>query len=300
MRLRDIQRVLSNTVDELHIVTKDIRDANNIEIHDSRRALEAIEALEDTGIFKQEITALLSHSAIVNNVAERIVVPLPIYQGFHDILARLQQKGTILREVLNEFIGEQDPHSVGVKLPPRLDLEQTAEIIRDLDKLLQRALVNPDTNGTIALQGFDRGSEWLEIGLGSVAALTFFSQMIQFYFRTKEKAVEIEGKREFVRTIRLKNDTLEDVNKALSEELETYREQELNKLLGKNNEQNERIKLSLDLLKVLMDKGLQIRPSLTAPEETQLSFSPPEQIEQVRQISSQEEGEDQTDQNNKE
>lgn len=124
--------------------------------------------------------------------------------------------------------------------------------------------------------------------------------MVQFYFRVKEKGVEIEEKREEVRTIRLKNDTMEEVNKALTEELKSYRGQELNKLLGKNNEQNERIKLSLDLLKTLMDKGLQVQPSLSAPEEVKLSFSPPEQIEQMRQISSQQEEEEQTDQNSEE
>ena len=124
--------------------------------------------------------------------------------------------------------------------------------------------------------------------------------MVQFYFRVKEKGVEIEEKREEVRTIRLKNDTMEEVNKALTEELKSYRRQELNKLLGKNNEQNERIKLSLDLLKTLMDKGLQVQPSLSAPEEVKLSFSPPEQIEQMRQISSQQEEEEQTDQNSEE
>lgn len=93
---------------------------------------------------------------------------------------------------------------------------------------------------------------------------------------------------------------MEEVNKALTEELKSYRGQELNKLLGKNNEQNERIKLSLDLLKTLMDKGLQVQPSLSAPEEIKLSFSPPEQIEQMRQISSQQEEEEQTDQNSEE
>ena len=124
--------------------------------------------------------------------------------------------------------------------------------------------------------------------------------MVQFYFRVKEKGVEIEEKREEVRTIRLKNDTMEEVNKALTEELKSYRGQELNKLLGKNNEQNERIKLSLDLLKTLMDKGLQVQPSLSAPGEIKLSFSPPEQIEQMRQISSQQEEEEQTDQNSEE
>ena len=304
MRLRDIQQVLTDTIGALQIRTKNIDGSNDKEIHGSRRTLEAIEALKPTGIFKAEITKLLSVSVIVNNVREPIVVPLPIYQDFHNTLARLHQRATVFLGMLNEFIDEQDLHSIGVKLPPGLDLKQTADAIRDLDKLLQQALVNPDTDGTITLQGFDRGSEWLEIGLGSMAALTFLSQMVQFYFRVREKNVEIEGKREEVRTIRLKNNTMEEVNKALTEELESYREQELNKLLGKNNEQNERIKLSLDLLKTLMGRGLQILPSLSALKETKLSFSPPKQIEQVKQISSQQEEEgqeeDQTDQNSEE
>ena len=299
MRLRDIQQILTDTVGELQIRTKDIKGSNDKEIHASRLTLEAIEALKPTGIFQGEITKLLSVSLIVNNVRDPIVVPLPVYQDFHNTLARLQQRATLFLGVLNEFIGEQDSHSIGVKLPPRLDLKQTADTIRDLDKLLQQALVNSDTEGTITLQGFDRGSEWLEIGLGSTKALTFFSKMVQFYFNVKEKGVEIEGKREAIRAMKLKNDLVEEVNKSLTEELETYREQESNKLLGDNNEQNERIKLSLDLLKTLMDKGLQIQPSLSSPEEIKLSFSPPE-LEQMRQISNQQEEEEQTDQNSEE
>ena len=300
MRLRDIQQVLTDTVDALQVRVKDIQGSNDKEIHASRLTLEAIEALKPTGIFQGEITKLLSVSLIVNNVRDPIVVPLPVYQDFHKTLARLQQRATAFLGVLNEFIGEQDPHSIGVKLPPGLDLKQTADTILDLDKLLQQALVNPETKGTITLQGFDRGSEWLDIGLRSATALIFLSQMVQFYFRVKEKGVEIERKREIVRTIRLKNDAMEEANKALTQELESYREGELNKLLGNNNEQNERIKFSLNLLKILMDKGLQIQPSPSAPEEAKLSFSPPEQIEQTKQISSQGEEEEQTGQNREE
>ena len=288
---------MTDTIDALQIRTNSISSSKDKEIHGSKQALEAIEALKQTEIFTRETTALLSESAIVNNVRDTIVVPPPIYNNFFNTLASLRERAAVFLGVLNEFIGEQDPHSIGVKLPPRLDLEQTAEIIRDLNKLLEQALVNPDTDGTITLQGFDRGSEWLEIGLGSITALTFFSRMVQFYFRVKEKGVEIERQREQARTMRLGNDLMKEVNKTLTQDLETYREQELNKLLGNNNEQNERIKLSLDLLKTLMNKGLQILPSLSAPEETKLSFSPPEQIEQVKQIPSQQEEEEQTDQN---
>ena len=297
MRLRDIQQVLTDTIGALQIRTKNIDGSNDKEIHGSRRTLEAIEALKPTEVFKEEITKLLSVSLIVNNVSDPIVVPLPMYQDFHSTLTRLHQRATVFLGVLNEFIGEQDPHSIGVELPPRLDLEQTADTIRDLNMLLQQALVNPDTNGTITLQGFDRGSEWLEIGLGSITALTRFSQMVQSYFRVKEKGIEIEKQREQARTMRLGNDLMEGVNKSLTRDFETYRERELDNFLGENNEQNERIKLSLDLLKTLMDKGAQIQPSLSAPEEIKSSFSPREQIEQMKQISSQGEEENQTDQN---
>ncbi len=297
MRLRDIQQVLTDKIGALQITVKNIDGSNDKEIHGSRRTLEAIEALKPTGIFKAEITKLLSVSLIVNNVRDPIVVPLPIYQDFYKTLEGLRGRATVFLGVLNEFIDEQDPYSIGVKLPPRLDLEQTADTIRDLDKLLQQALVNSDTEGTITLQGFDRGSEWLEIGLGSTKALTFFSKMVQSYFRVKEKGIEIEKQREQARTMRLGNDLMEGVNKSLTQDFETYRERELDNFLGENNEQNERIKLSLDLLKTLMDKGAQIQPSLSAPEEIKSSFSPREQIEQMKQISSQGEEEDQTDQN---
>ena len=304
MRLRDIQQVLTGTIDALQIRTNSISGSKDKEIHGSKQALEAIEALKQTEIFTRETTALLSESAIVNNVRDTIVVPPPIYNNFFNTLASLHERAAVFLGVLNEFIDEQDPHSIGVKLPPRLDLKQTADTILDLDKLLQQSLVNPDTSGTITLQGFDRGSEWLEIGLGSITALTFFSQMVQFYFCVKEKGIEIEGKGEVARTMGLGNDLLKEINKSLTQSFDTYREQELNKLLGKNNEQNERIKLGVNLLGTLMDKGLQILPSLSAPEETKLSFSPPKQIEQMKQISSQqeeeEEEEEQTDQNSEE
>ena len=243
MRLRDIQQVLTNTIGALQITVEKIPGSKDMEIQDTRQALGAIEALKQTEIFTREITALLSESAIVNNVRDTIVVPPSIYSNFVNTLASLRERASVFLGVLNEFIGEQDPHSIGVKLPPRLDLEQTADTIRDLDKLLQQALVNPDTDGTITLRGFDRGSEWLEIGLGSMTALTLLSQMVQFYFRVKEKSVELEGEREHVRTMRLGNDLVEKINESLTRNFETYREQELNKLLGKNNEQNERIKL---------------------------------------------------------
>ena len=265
MRLRDIQQVLTDTIGALKITAENIPGSKDVEIQGTRRALEAIEALKQTEIFTKETTALLSESAIVNNVRDTIVVPPPIYSNFYNTLVALRERATVFLGVLNEFIGEQDPYSIGVKLPSGLDLKQTADTILDLDKLLQQSLVNPDTAGTVTLRGFDRGSEWLEIGLGSAAALAFFSQMVQFYFRVKKKGIEIEGNREAVRTMQLGNDLVEKAIESLTRNFETYREQELNKLLGnenEQNEQNERIKLSINLLETLMDKGLQILPSL--------------------------------------
>ena len=75
MRLRDIQQVLAKTVDELRIEARDL-GAKNMEIHGSRQALKAIKALEETGLFQEEITKLLSVSVIVNNVSDPIVTPL--------------------------------------------------------------------------------------------------------------------------------------------------------------------------------------------------------------------------------
>ena len=128
MRLRDIQQVLIDKIDALQIASRGIPSSNDVEIRDTRQTLEAIEALKQTGIFTREITALLSESAIVNNVRDTIVVPPSIYSNFVNTLTNLRERATVFLGVLNEFIDEQDPHSIGVKLPPGLDLKQTAEI----------------------------------------------------------------------------------------------------------------------------------------------------------------------------
>lgn len=293
MRLRDIQQVLANTIDELEIRVRNIEGSNDKEIHEPQRTREAIEALESTGLFQEEVKHLLSVSVIVNNVRDPIVIPLPVYQEFHKILSGVRNTARVFLGVLDEFIGEQDQNSIGVKIPPRLDLEQASEVFSDLNMLLEQSLVNPDTDGTITLQGFDRGSEWLEIGLGSFAALTFFSKMVQVYFNVKESEIEIEKQKEQVRGLRIDNDWKERAYNSLAQELETSQNQERNALLGDNNDQNERIKHSFNLLKKWMDRGLQILPSRSAPDDIKLSFSPPpKQVDQMGRISSQQEEEE--------
>jgi len=131
-----------------------------------------------------------------------------------------------------EFLGTEVAESVVAKLPATMNIDEAAKTMSNLNLALEQALVNPSINGLIELIGFDRGSNWMEIGLGSMLALQFLAGMIRLIYDSRNKEIELEAKREMIRHIKVQNDVKEKVLEAVNAELAEHYAQSVDNLLS--------------------------------------------------------------------
>ncbi|MCP3957376.1 MAG: hypothetical protein GY719_05950 [bacterium] len=278
MRLREIHSILVSTFDDLQVELTAQTSKNNMRVSKFHRAIDGTRLILSAGVLQEECKAVLDRKEITDHARSSVVTDASSASKLQSSLNQLKQKAALLIEALGSVLGPDEKDVVAIKIPEHLDLDGVAKVLKDLDGLLAQALVNDYVKGQVSLKGFDRGSEWIMIALGSLAAVHVLGHMVRLHFSMEEKRLDIEARREVVRGMKIKNDSLEDIEQALKEELDLHLQTELEsafkagKLPKKANEERERIKHSVRELGELLRRGLEVQPSLALPKQSQVLF----------------------------
>ncbi|GAI89905.1 unnamed protein product [marine sediment metagenome] len=121
------------------------------------------------------------------------------------------------------------------------------------------------------IEKIEGGSIWIDVFVGSTVAINTIGCLAWSAAVIFKKIQEGKIIEQHVRSLKIKNDSLDDIKKAQKEELDVLVEAEAKSINDKffkpeNNEQIERIKNSIKLLSGQLQKGAEIHPPLEAPE----------------------------------
>ncbi len=282
MRLRLIQKVLETTENELYI-SHEFSGGDNFKVSGLIAALKAVHKIEKTGVLKKEIQQILSVDISTTN-SDSLVVSSKTYNSFITSLNNLRDSSNCLSHALQDLIQDDSQSSVSFKLPESIQLEEITHLIEDLKKVLEQSLVNQYVDGKISFQGFDRGSAWLEIGLGSVFAIETLGRMVQFIQNLIEAQKKQKAKELMIQDLELQLGARQSFNEALKKELNSFTDSGIKQLLREagapenDHELGEIFKYSIQTLSKWMERGLEAHPSLTSTPETQRLFPDAERI----------------------
>lgn len=280
MRLLQIRHILCQNFAKLNVNSSEI-PVQNMSLKGFMAGIEAAKIIQKLGVLQRETMALFEIKEVANSAFDEVVVPKKIGTQFVSAMNTLKLHADILCNTLKEFLGNEEENSISVKLPETNDIDDIAKIMAKLQQALDQALVNSFVKGQIKLIGFDRGSNWLEIGLGSMIALQFLSGMIRLIYESRNKEIELEAHREMVRHLKIQNDFKEKVCEGIDAELEEYYTHSLDNLLSlaeikePEPEYRKRLGHSLRLLSELISKGLEVHPSLITPKDESERFPDP-------------------------
>ena len=131
----------------------------------------AINQLEETGLFKNEIQAI-RNSAIFTTAKDSL--SLNFTEGRHlkiqiDEIIKLV---TALSTTISEIGGEVNPDSISIKLPSVTDFDDLSKVSSEFHKIINQAVVNDQINGQVRIDNVENGSIWLDVYLGSTAAVS--------------------------------------------------------------------------------------------------------------------------------
>ncbi|MCI5179229.1 MAG: hypothetical protein D3911_07890 [Candidatus Electrothrix sp. AW3_4] len=274
MRLRDIISVFSAYIPDIRFDTAKI-DNNNIQLRGVSRFRSALQALENTGVFEQEIETIKEFKAICLTTEDTVALPLKEGHQLVNLTNQLQNKVSIADVVLRAILPPQDLNSLSLKLPKINSLKELSDLSAKLDKIFDQLLVNDFVKGKASLQNFDTGSEWLEIVFNSTKAVGLVASVVYAALVVKREHIKNQELLEVVRNRKITNDLYEDLSRSLSEDYKKLLEDQAKKIAtdaGADENDHEylgRIKFCIDELKQLIDKGLKFFPSSKSPSEIQ-------------------------------
>jgi len=183
-----------------------------------------------------------------------------------------------LKGALASILPAPDKDTVVVKLPGAKDLEEVVEYLSTFQRALASNVINSKINGQVVVKSWQPGSLWLDIYLGTAAAITLVGGMIWSAAVIRKKQAEVKILEKIVDSMEIKNQMLDGIRKGVDDHIQMVVESEAVNLAAhnfgesENREQIERLKMGIKDLAGLIEKGAEVHPALTAPEDVKNLF----------------------------
>lgn len=271
-----MKQLLIDNLDNLEFSSSRVGNSDSFDLVGFQKTIKAVNNLKDLDFLKNEINQLskLENIYYDKSIEDRIRIDSGSNAKFNNLITVITDKCTATLEAFDQAIPDQQEYSISVRLPDYKDLNQLSKFFSRLNKSLEQAIVNDKIKGTITIQNFDSGSLWVELVLGGFLALKFVGALTHTAAAVRNKTFQYKILEQQARTLEIKNDTLEDLQKGLSKSIDVLVEAETKNLLNEEGieyspEYLEQMKYSVKTLADLINEGTQIHPSyLAEPEYT--------------------------------
>lgn len=202
--------------------------------------------------------------------------------GNYQIQNLKRQIATICK--LYESMGlslKDDQTGFDVRLPANISLEGISRCTHDLDLILNKCPIFSGIDSTVSFARTDVGSVWLTFAVAGLATLSFLKALAHLIDKAiiiRSHHLTVKEQEARVRELELSTEAAESLIKAYTEINEKLLEKAVQELAKEHDitsaEDQERVRAAVKTLSDWMDKGLQIYPSLSAPQEVKSVFPP--------------------------
>lgn len=279
MRLRKIKQTLEENIVHLNYKREYLSgnqpgymytDITNLKmaiekVKDQRLYVSLISEIETTVIFSTSQDEIIMTDAKEDS---RLKKGLEVVRsGCHALLM-------VLKELYDE---KEDDKTIYVQMPKIKDLEDLSKKSKVLHNAISQTILDPSIKGAIKVKAYDVGSLWIILTVGSVMAAKLIGGLVWAAAVIRRKKMEFKTFEQHVKGLEIKNESMVDLKDAQKKQLEVSLEAEAGNLVSQfyksgNAEKIERVKYSIKLISDLMDKGVEVHPSLIASNEVGSMF----------------------------
>lgn len=241
--------------------------------------------LKNLEIYTKEI--LFIKSSKLYSTTQDSVYADKSFTNLSEASSYIYNSSRALCKVLDSIIGTLNNNVISIKLPDTNDLKTISTYLNDIQLAISQVIINDDIGGELSVENWEDGSYWINLQLKSFAAVTIIASLAWSSAVVYKKIQEGRMFEEHVRSLNIKNDSLEDIRNAQGEALKLLILGEAKAIQDKNfenqNDQEtlERLKLCIKTFSELIEKGAEIHPALSAPEEVSNLFPDLSKLEQI-------------------
>ena len=183
------------------------------------------------------------------------------FQHFKVFLPRVKFLLEQLSLWINDLMpDEQTEDTVNIKFPEIRSFDELSKLSSGLKRALS-IVVDEYEGGKTEIVSFDHGSFWASIRVGT--AMVLVTSLVWSGAVIAKKIMEAKQMQENIRTMELKNESIEDFNKAINKHRNILLNEEAaliqkEHFTGTDNERLKRIETALDNISQLVLKGIEI------------------------------------------
>lgn len=286
MRLQVIRKILE--LYRINLVVTVNNTGATSRVSDIQKAINAVKEIEKTGVLKKEIRAIKNIPAIYENPLDSITISNSEVNQINVSFANIRNQANTLFQALTDFIGEETEDTVLFKIPESKNLAEVSDLLNRIQQILEQLLVNECIQGKVEFSGFQSGSSWIKIIVGSTIALNFLGGVVDLVFNFRNDQLNFAAKEKMIQDLDFQLAAKEEALDAIRKEKEAAFNSYLSNLKrdtgipDNDHEFNERMKYSINQLKELMDMGLEVHPSLESSPDVRQKF--PDALETAKTL----------------
>lgn len=273
MRLKEIQLVLSRVNSQEQGLTFDYSNNTLGNLNKFKGLLSIIEFVP----IYEGVIARMRESELFQTTQNYLSIEREKGLHIYHTASYITDSASSLSRVLGELLPESEESSINVKLPEPNDFEDLIKTMATVQKSLSQVVVHKDIDGSVRINNWEHGSFWVELILGTTAAVSTVSSVIWAAAVISKKLSENEVLEKTVRSLEIKNESLEDILNRQKELTRLLVEAETNQVIDKHYsekdpEQIKRVESSIKTFAKLIKEGAEVHPTLMAPEEVKNLF----------------------------
>lgn len=292
MRLKEIERVLSNidfksvtlSIESSHLKTRDLKNINNFKAF--------LEIIEQLSIYDDEINKI-KQSELYQTSHDYIKTDRSSALELYRIAKYLTDSSSSLLLVFKKLLPSSSQESISVKLPEPSNFEDLVKTMSIFQQSISQAIVHKEIEGSVNINNWEHGSFWLELILGTQAAVALVSTIAWSAAVISKRYNENKILEQAIRAMEIKNDSLEDILNSQKEMTRQLVKNETDLVLqkhftDKDPEHFKRVEATIKTFAKLIQEGAEVHPSLLAPEDVKNLFPNYKKIDsitsQIKQI----------------
>ncbi len=287
MRLKEIQNILTIiNFEKARIISSPSKT------HEKRIVLDNIvpfkmflKLIKPIGIYDLEIVEL-ENSLIYETTSNTLEMDVAYAIELFNLAEYLVNSSLSLVLVFKTLLPSSKQDSISVKLPEPSDFEALVGMMRKLQKSLSQVVVHKEIEGSVNINNWEFGSYWLELFLGSLAAVKLVSSIAWSAAVVTKKHKENKIFEKTLKTMDIKNESLKDLLDSQKKMTRQLIERETDSVVKKHFKDNDpehikRVESTIKTFAELIQKGAEIQPSLMAPEDIKNLFPNYKKIESI-------------------
>lgn len=285
IRLKEIQSILDTLTIQDYRLNSDYKTSGTYQISNINEFKIFLSIIEKVYIYDEQINDL-RQSDLFTTSMDFINVSSDTNNYIMGIARYLINSTDALKRTFSLLLPEDKENSISVKLSDPSDFQSLIKTMEKFNKAISNIIVEEEIQGSVHINNWEYGSFWVELVLGSVVAVQVVSRLAWSGAVVYKKINEGKILAQTVRGMEIKNDSLEDILNAQKQMTTQLIETEANAIEDeffndKDNERIERVKHSIKMLAELIGDGVEVHPSLMAPEEVKNLFPDTKNLDSI-------------------